>query len=123
MRAALLAATTLVGGAASGSESQRHAHLADPCDALRRLAGSTRPYLWLNASGWENVSTAGSVRGPRWGPSTCCGWHGVLCTVDGAVSALNLYGNRLEGTLPPAFGPEAFPKLRFLSVGAICMIF
>lgn len=80
------------------------------CDGLRRLAGSTRPHLWWNASGW--VTAASSP------VNSCCGWHGVECSTAGAVVALQLYGNRLQGTLPPeSFGDAALPELRVLSVG------
>ena len=108
--AALVARALVVAGGSPGVQRASSA-----CDALRGLAGSTRPQLWLNSSGWVNATHRDAGGGAS---SDCCGWYGVSCTEAGVVSALNLYGNRLEGTLfDGTFGPEALPELRFFSVG------
>ena len=112
----MLVLVRLVGAIAAGSLSQPQSDhsgtgfaTGDPCDALRQLAASTRPRLWRNASGWL---TAGSSR------SSCCHWYGVECGTAGDVTALQLYGNQLQGTLPSeSFGATVLPELRFLSVG------
>jgi hypothetical protein len=74
---------------------------------LLQLAASTKMDQWNNNSGWSGRQAA----------SDCCRWYGIQCTVSGAVSAINLYGNGLEGTLPDVFGPRLLPELQFLSVG------
>eukprot|EP01043_Picozoa_sp_COSAG02_P016955 COSAG02_NODE_758_length_17516_cov_53.301085_6_plen_373_part_00 len=106
----------LVGVIAAGSlsppESDRSITgfpTGDPCVALRQLATSTRPQLWRNASGWLTADSS---------HASCCHWHGVECGTAGDVTALQLYGNQLQGTLPAeSFGAIVLPELRVLSVG------
>eukprot|EP01046_Picozoa_sp_COSAG06_P027971 COSAG06_NODE_2496_length_6759_cov_20.866967_6_plen_499_part_00 len=107
----LLRMLAVAGVLVNSTGSSQQSHLgADPCDALRRLAGSTRPHLWRNASGW--IQPQGGL-----GLGPCCDWHGVECSSEGAATALKLYGNQLEGTLPSESFGHALPELRLLSVG------
>ena len=73
---------------------------ADPqADALRCIYNSTAGDMWTNRGGWNSNNSI-------------CSWWGVQCNGT-AVTALNLGGNNLQGSIEPCF--ETLPMLQQLS--------
>ena len=70
------------------------------CEALVALYNSTDGANWDDKSGWLVTNTP-------------CSWHGVTCA-DGHVIQLNLYGNQLNGSIPPALGNLTSLKYLYL---------
>ncbi len=60
------------------------------CEALEALYTSTDGANWVNNTGWLQTNTP-------------CTWHGLTCKV-GHITQLELYGNHLQGTIPPDMG-------------------
>ena len=60
------------------------------CNVLITLYNSTNGGGWTNKSGWLVSGTP-------------CTWYGVTCT-DGHVTSLDLYSNKLGGSIPPELG-------------------
>lgn len=73
---------------------------SDQCDALVAIYEATNGDNWVENNGWLDNPDP-------------CQWYGVSCH-EGAVVALDLYGNRLEGTLPLEIG--GFPELQTLTI-------
>ncbi len=63
------------------------------CEALVALYNSTSGASWNNNTGWLNTNTP-------------CSWYGVTCET-GHVRDIDLYGNRLTGSIPTAVGSLA----------------
>jgi hypothetical protein len=63
------------------------------CEALVALYKATAGPEWLTSTNWLMVSDTVSP----------CDWYGVSCA-NGQVTALDLTGNRLTGSLPAALG-------------------
>ncbi|MEI2688560.1 MAG: hypothetical protein V9H69_02155 [Anaerolineae bacterium] len=60
------------------------------CEALVAFYISTEGDNWINNTGWLQTSTP-------------CTWYGLTCS-EGHVTWLELYGNHLQGTIPPDIG-------------------
>jgi hypothetical protein len=73
---------------------------ADQCEALIAVFEATGGEDWANNSGWLQTADP-------------CQWYGVSCS-EGKVVALDLYGNRLTGSLPLEIG--GFPDLKTLTI-------
>jgi len=85
--ASLLCALVAVAAstAASGAIPQKER------DALVAIYNATGGPQWLSADNWNGA------------PGTECVWYGVTCNdTESTVVALNLGGNLLNGTVPPA---------------------
>lgn len=63
------------------------------CEALVALYNATAGPEWITSTNWLTVNDTISP----------CDWYGVSCAA-GQVTALNLAGNRLTGSLPEALG-------------------
>lgn len=71
------------------------------CEALASLFTSTNGANWLNKNGWLVTNTP-------------CSWHGVTCA-GGHVTRLELWRNRLDGTIPSEL--SSLDHLLFLQLG------
>ncbi len=60
------------------------------CEALVAFYTSTDGANWVNNTGWLQTNTP-------------CTWYGLKCG-EGHVTWLELYGNHLQGTIPPDIG-------------------
>ena len=60
------------------------------CEALVAVYTSTGGDNWIRNTGWLQTNTP-------------CTWYGVTCG-EGHVTRLGLYGDHLQGTIPPDIG-------------------
>lgn len=75
-----------------------------PChpdyDALVALYNAADGGSWTNDNGWAD--------GAEGNDCDVCDWFGVFCNTDGRVTAINLIGNNLIGSLPDELGDIDF---------------